>query len=603
MLNVRKPKARTLGSKGFAINIKEESNMIIDPTVHSPITPSSSSSPSTFITTTPTGLSSDIIGRGSSAFDYLVSSPPPEIQRKVRANNNDGTLLVSTDKVLLAKGLADERNNGTREHQQKQHQQQHQQRSPCDTTQATSLESHGSPIVTSSDNDKTTNKKTNFKYQIKQMKLNLPDRRKLLRKIKKKKSTSNAESAAIVASEVDLSDLAVATICIAPRHGAGTAAGRMPHERIRTSVLMHMVQECETARVRHRNPDGERDDSGGTTGAGAAGAAEKLNTLLRKCVEDEETCFVEKSQEVVRLAKDALEELTDNDCDTDNSRAETELGRRNLTCVKFLSGMYREVIADETHLDSRDGLSLMAVAGAYYALGKFEPALSVYQRAGIELRRKITARTSPEHDVHCAKLFNNMGCAYFERCKYEKAMQTFQRALQLFHHDDDREDDYGAWSAAILDQACIMNNMAYTLIKFKQYEDASDLVDASFELQQILPTDNRTNTTMTISSLSTMAFIYYRTKQYKHSLDTYTACVQLQDKSPACSEADQVEVLKKMADICKKIRDHEKRVYLLRTILVYQQCYLLEDDDEIWDTHAALAETLQAFADSGGTSI
>ena len=70
-----------------------------------------------------------------------------------------------------------------------------------------------------------------------------------------------------------------------------------------------------------------------------------------------------------------------------------------------------------------------------------------------------------------------------------------------------------------------------------------------------------------------------------------------------CSESDQVEVLKKMADICKKIKDHEKRVYLLRCILVYQQCYLLENDDEIWETNAALAEALQAFADGGGTRI
>ncbi len=279
-----------------------------------------------------------------------------------------------------------------------------------------------------------------------------------------------------------------------------------------------------------------------------------------------------------------------------------ELGQRNLTCVKFLSGMYREVVADEQKMiASQDGLSLMVIANAHYALGKFEPALSLYQRAGVELKKRI-ATSHPEHTVHCAKLFNNMGCVYFEMNKFEKAMRTFQRALQLFHDDHD-EDDHAAWSAAILDQASVMNNMAYLLIKFKQYDDASDLVDASFELQQMLPPGGNTNATMTISTLSTMAFVYYRTEEYRASLDTYAACVQLQDKSPLCSESDQVEVLKKMADICRKIRDHEKRVYLLRTILVYQQCYLLEDDDEIWDTHAALAETLQAFADSGGTSI
>lgn len=206
--------------------------------------------------------------------------------------------------------------------------------------------------------------------------------------------------------------------------------------------------------------------------------------------------------------------------------SKSELGQRNLTCVKFLAGEYRQLVRDECTDASRDGLSLMLVGGAYYALGKFQPALSVYQRAAVELTKKIAK--SPECTIHCAKLFNNMGCVYFEMNKYEKAMQTFQRALQLFHNDN--EDNYAAWSAAILDQASIMNNMAYTLIKFKKYGDASELVDASFELQQILPGGSKT---MNISTLSTMAFIYYRMKKYKLSLDTYSGEKNL----PSCNIA------------------------------------------------------------------
>lgn len=64
-----------------------------------------------------------------------------------------------------------------------------------------------------------------------------------------------------------------------------------------------------------------------------------------------------------------------------------------------------------------------------------------------------------------------------------------------------------------------------------------------------------------------------------------------------------MQTLWKMADICKKTCDHEKRIYLLRCILVYQQCYLMEDDDEFWETNTALAESLQSFADSGGTTL
>lgn len=273
--------------------------------------------------------------------------------------------------------------------------------------------------------------------------------------------------------------------------------------------------------------------------------------------------------------------------------------QRNMVCAKLLSGMYRDIVsAYEDNEDvSYDGLTLMVIAGAFYAIGDFTESLKVYHKAGLVLKAKIA--TSPEYIVHCAKLFNNMGCVYYEMKKYEKAMQTFQRALQLFH--DDKEDNYSYWVAAIMDQASIMNNMAYTLIKFKQYDDASDLVDASFELQQILP--KRNNMTMTVSTMSSMAFIYYRTRKYKLALDTYSACVQLQSKSSMHNEKDKVDLLKKMVEICKKVKNHEKRVQLLRCILLYQQSYLPEEDEEIWETNAQLGAALEKLAEMDGQSV
>ena len=136
------------------------------------------------------------------------------------------------------------------------------------------------------------------------------------------------------------------------------------------------------------------------------------------------------------------------------------------------------------------------------------------------------------------------------------------------------------------------------MIKFRQFDDATDLIDSSFELQRIIPEFN--NQVMNIATLSTMGFIYYQTKQHKASFDTYKACVQLQENTTHNNERDKADVLTKMAANCKKMNDHEKRVLILRCILVYQQCYLLDDDDEIWETNAALAESLQQYADAGG---
>lgn len=139
------------------------------------------------------------------------------------------------------------------------------------------------------------------------------------------------------------------------------------------------------------------------------------------------------------------------------------------------------------------------------------------------------------------------------------------------------------------------------MIKFRQFDDATDLIDSSFELQQIIP--EFCNQILNIATLSTMAFIYYQTKQHKASFDTYKACVQLQENTTQNNERDKADVLTKMAANCTKMKDHEKRILILRCILVYQQCYLLEDDDEIWETNAALAESLQDFADAGGECI
>ena len=68
--------------------------------------------------------------------------------------------------------------------------------------------------------------------------------------------------------------------------------------------MLHMVQENLNASWERKVS--EDVEQGESTKNGKAQVA-KLNTLLRNCIADKETCFVEKSQEAVRLAKDTLE--------------------------------------------------------------------------------------------------------------------------------------------------------------------------------------------------------------------------------------------------------------------------------------------------------
>ncbi|KAL7504465.1 hypothetical protein ACHAXN_002358 [Cyclotella atomus] len=399
--------------------------------------------------------------------------------------------------------------------------------------------------------------------------------------------------------KVDLTGLTVATLCLMPRNGAGMEEGRKCFERMRTSLMLHLIQQ-------QGNGSWMKQDSSKFEGEKARkqkGQIAKLNNVMYDCISDNDGTFTEKTQDIVQLvkeAKEAIEEVAESR--DDQSQTKKALEVRNMTCLKLLSGMYRDVVSTyDASYEHNDGLALMVVASAYFAMGRFDTALAIYQKAGAKLREKLS--TDPECIVHCAKLFNNMGVVYYEMKKYEKAMQTFQRALQLFH--DENEDNYSYWVSAIMDQASIMNNMAYTLIKFKLYDDASDLVDASFELQQLLPGNfsMTANSIMTVSTLSSMAFIYQRTKKYKPALDTYTACAQLQAKSPIHGDNDKVDILKKMVGITKKVKNQEKRVQLLRCILLYQQTYCTEEDEEIWETNKQLGEALQCLAEMDGVSV
>ena len=253
MLNGRvKPQARSPGSRCFGISADD-----------SPGNP--------FITMTP----------GSDHGSAFQPVSPPKIERRVRANDSTKLdLLCKPSSTKYGKSVLN---------------------SPCDKTAATSLQSLET-IPSGKERQKkegTSWLATNaaMKNQIMQMKLNIPKAMKAM-----KIGTPRTGA-------VDLADLAVATICVVPRHGAGIAVGRMPFERVRTSLMLHMIQENQNAPW---SKDVSDDMTGETSRKGKAQIA-KLNALLRNCIADEGSCFVEKSQEAVKLAKNTLEVSDWND--------------------------------------------------------------------------------------------------------------------------------------------------------------------------------------------------------------------------------------------------------------------------------------------------
>ena len=269
MLHVRKRKPRILrSSQGFAIHTKEDYHF-----ANSPITDDSYNNP--FISNTP-GTE-----KSGSAFDPVS---PPRIQRKARIGDTfpmkDPSSLDRMSSLTTPKRSKKGSDKGKNKHQ-----------SPSDTTQDTTS-------LTLSPDEPQQGSMNPFKQiHLKQIKMNLP---KNLPKSMKHMKLSNSKKISI-----DLSDLAIATICIVPRHGAGIAAGRKPFERMRTSLMLHMIQENQNASW-ERKVLVDNDMEEGDAKKGKAQIA-KLNTLLRNSIADERSCFVEKSQETVKLAKDTLE--------------------------------------------------------------------------------------------------------------------------------------------------------------------------------------------------------------------------------------------------------------------------------------------------------
>lgn len=101
---------------------------------------------------------------------------------------------------------------------------------------------------------------------------------------------------------VDLTYLTVATLCLMPRNGAGMEDGRKCFERMRTSLMLHMIQQ-------HGNGSWSRQDDSKYEGDKARktkGQMAKLNNLLHDCISEKGNSFAEKTQEVKLLLSKML---------------------------------------------------------------------------------------------------------------------------------------------------------------------------------------------------------------------------------------------------------------------------------------------------------
>lgn len=98
--------------------------------------------------------------------------------------------------------------------------------------------------------------------------------------------------------KVDLTALTVATLCLMPRNGVGMEDGRKCFERMRTSLMLHLIQQ-------QGNGSWVKQDASKYEGEKATkqkGQIAKLNNLLYDCISDKKSSFAEKTEKVSRCA-------------------------------------------------------------------------------------------------------------------------------------------------------------------------------------------------------------------------------------------------------------------------------------------------------------
>ena len=105
--------------------------------------------------------------------------------------------------------------------------------------------------------------------------------------------------------KVDLTDLTVATLCLMPRNGAGMEEGRKCFERMRTSLMLHLIQQQGNGAWVKQDPskyEGEKAKK-------QKGQMAKLNNLLHDCISEKGASFEDKTQDVVQLVMEAKETI------------------------------------------------------------------------------------------------------------------------------------------------------------------------------------------------------------------------------------------------------------------------------------------------------
>ena len=174
----------------------------------------------------------------------------------------------------------------------------------------------------------------------------------------------------------------------------------------------------------------------------------------------------------------------------------------------------------------------------YQALGKIYCEKGNYPAAHINLGKALTFLIE-FHSPSCqqAYIYNNIGEVYQNEGKWTQALQSYEKAFELFQETFTENDENLAWC---------YNNIGIIYEKQMDYEKALCYTLKALKIkEQVLPEKHP----CLGNTFNNLANIYYQLKQYDQALDKYQMCYEIFQRSLKCRHPSIARVLRNIGII------------------------------------------------------
>ncbi|MEB3282951.1 MAG: CHAT domain-containing protein [Lyngbya sp.] len=190
--------------------------------------------------------------------------------------------------------------------------------------------------------------------------------------------------------------------------------------------------------------------------------------------------------------------------------------------------------------------TLNQIASAYYHLGDYEKALDFYQQA-------LNIYTQEENEQAQGVILTNIGALYGDLGQYQKALESHQQALALAKQVNDLKN-----------QGKIFNNIGAIYKNLNQNQEALEFYQQALEIHRQCGDVGWQGTI-----LNNIGLIYAELEQYDRAMDSYQEALILAEQDG--DRVTQGRILNNQGFIYSKLGDSQQALKSLKKALVIRQ--------------------------------